>query len=179
MSQGLETIISLYVQVVADAKQLPWKISPGRANHENNRIGIKVAFFVYVYVLLFFFPHKSVCASRWCPQPELLKTAVLLWVSFPRAGCCWSRCLCPCSPMGDFTHSVEQLAEKLSSVYGLVNVRSRAEGDLVAYKPHREHRIYWHVLLMWYGTSVRDTELQGYRNTPVNCHSDLSNWLSL
>lgn len=44
--------------------------------------------------------------------------------------------------MGDFTHSVEQLAEKLSSVYGLVNVRSRAEGDLVAYKPHREHRIY-------------------------------------
>lgn len=55
MSQGLETIISLYVQVVADAKQLPWKISPGRANHENNRIGIKVAFFVFVYVLLFFF----------------------------------------------------------------------------------------------------------------------------
>lgn len=175
MSQGLETIISLYVQVVADAKQLPQTVSPGRANHEKSRIGIKVAFFVYVYVLLF--STQSVYVCRWCPQPELLRTAVLLWVSFPRASYCWSRCLCPCSPMGDFIHSVKQLAEKLWSVYGLVNVRSRAEGDLVAYKPHREHRIYWHVLLMWYGAFMRDTEL--YRNTPVNCHSDLWNWLSL
>lgn len=65
----------------------------GRTNHEKNRVGIKVSFFVCVSD----FPNQSSSELLCCSEPA--------W--FPRAACCRSRHLCLLSPVGDFTHSVE------------------------------------------------------------------------